>query len=201
MRRPLQSSLSILRVLTSNQLVQKNCSCCPQLLPAAPPAWRFVCAPRPCSGPSAPGSAGCTAGRELQIQRGCCLLSLGSGHRSTTLPCPRYPCTRPVLTKPVSPRHSRCNKNLGIWFNLPSSGCLPGALSSNASSSGRYVRMCTPTPRSHSKDLKEPVFRLGNPLFIQICNCESQKSLAGADGTWPCAAARPWLHSASLSLL
>lgn len=42
--------------------------------------------------------------------------------------------------------------------------------------------MCTPTPPPPSKDLMEPVFQLGNPLLIQICNCESQKSLAG--GSW-----------------
>lgn len=61
--------------------------------------------------------------------------------------------------------------------------------------------MCAPTAPPPSKDLMEPVFQLGNPLLIQICNCESQKSLAG--GSWGlalCCCAVTASLSASLSL-
>lgn len=61
--------------------------------------------------------------------------------------------------------------------------------------------MLSPTARPQDKDLMEPVFQLRNSLSIQICNCESQKPLAGAVGAQPCAAVWLWLHSASVALL
>lgn len=61
--------------------------------------------------------------------------------------------------------------------------------------------MLSPTARPQGKDSMEPVFQLGNPLSIQICNCESQNPLAGAVGAQLCAAVWPWQHSASLAYL